>query len=146
MRARNIFWIGVLLLLAWMYVHFFTSVGVVRSIRVSPSLRPVLNRQANDTVYPVYFTLDEEYILTSVRATTETNAENPHGRVVWDLVSKDGSAPVKFFQYGQNIAGMSPRTEGMRVEPLQPNQAYDLELKAGKIKGGTRFTTREIPK
>lgn len=150
MRKREIFWIGVVLLLGWAYVHFFTNFGVTRSILISPSLRPAMNRRGvvsgSVSVYPVFFTLDGSYRLTSVKVTTaETNPAGPGSQVLWHLVSKDGSDPVKFFSYGENLNGMTPDIQGVRIEPLQTNVTYHLELMAGKIKGGTNFVTRAIP-
>jgi hypothetical protein len=147
MRKRELIWIVVLLLVGWAYVHYFTNWGAKKEIVVIPSLRPPMNRGGNASVFPVYFTLDDFYHLTSVKVTeVETNPSIPAGHTLWHLVASEGSDGMKLFTYGQQIPGMEPDLKGARPEPLQTNATYRLELTAGKIKGGTDFHTKPIPK
>jgi hypothetical protein len=148
MRKREIFWVVVLLLTAWAYVHFFTTLGVKREIMIIPSLRPLGGggRAGNRPVFPVLFQLDDYYKLTSLRAVeVETNNVKAPEHEVWHLVSADGSEPVKVFLYGQNIQGMTPYLPGVGAESLITNVPYRLEVTAGKRKGSTPFHTTVMP-
>ena len=147
MRKKELIWIVVLLLAGWAYVHYFANWGAKKVIVIAPSLRPPLDRRGNVSVFPVYFTLDDYYHLTSVKVTElETNPSNPAGHTLWHLVASEGSDGMKLFVYGQQIPGMETDLKGARPEPLQTNATYRLELTAGKIKGSTDFRTKAIPR
>jgi hypothetical protein len=149
MRKREIFWIVVMLLTAWGYVHFFSNWGMKKGITIMPSLRPpgtFGGRSGNGSVFPVVFKLDNEYRLTSLKAVeVDTNKVKGPEHVLWHLVATNGSDPVQLFLYGQNIKGMTPYLRGVGPEPLSNNVPYRLEITAGELKGSAPFHTELAP-
>ncbi|MGA2544309.1 MAG: hypothetical protein ABSG78_22385 [Verrucomicrobiota bacterium] len=148
MQKREIGWIVVLLLVIAAYIHFFSHWGEKREIQIFASIRQLPRRAGNASTFPVWFTLDSTYRLTSIKV-TEVAGKNTNAvaHLLWHLVSKNVSEPVKFFQYGQNIDGMEPDLKGVRPEPLVPGEKYVLEISAGPLKGVSKpFTAPAIPK
>jgi hypothetical protein len=161
MRKRELFWIVVLILTGWAYVHFFSGWGEQPKMVVTASLRPSMNRggsgmrrggPARDgqarggvdmgTNFPVLFELLNPYKLTSLKVVeVETNQAKAPEHILWHLVSTNGSDPVKTFFYGRVIQGMDPYLPGVTAEALLPNVMYRLDLEAGKVKGSTTFQT-----
>lgn len=148
MQKREIGWIVVLLLVIGAYFYFFSHWGEKREIQIFPSIRQLPRRAGNASIFPVWFTLDTSYRLTSIKVTAlDSNPTNAVARVLWHLVSKNVSEPVKIFQYGQNIQGMEPDLKGVRPEPLVAGQKYVMEISAGPLKGVSKpFTAPVIPK
>jgi len=148
MQKREIGWIVVLLLVIAAYIHFFSHWGEKREIQIFASIRQWRCAAAIAFFLPVWFTLDSTYRLTSIKV-TEVAGKNTNAvaHLLWHLVSKNVSEPVKFFQYGQNIDGMEPDLKGVRPEPLVPGEKYVLEISAGPLKGVSKpFTAPAIPK
>lgn len=145
MQKREIFWVVVLLLMIGAYLVFFSHRDAGREIQIFPSLRPVARGRTHININ--YFTLDGDYKLTSLIVTeADTNIPSADRHILWHLVSKTGSTPVRIFQYGQNIQGMAPDPQGARPEPLIPGEVYKMEVSAGKLKGASKpFTTTAIP-
>ena len=141
MQKREISWVVVLLLMIGAYLVFFVHWGENREIQILPSLRPVVRGRARVNIN--YFTLDGDYKLTRLIVTeVDTNSTNADKHILWHLVSKTGSSPVRIFQYGQNIQGMEPDPKGARPEALIPGETYKMEVSAGKLKGAsTPFAT-----
>jgi len=137
-------------LLGAAYVYFFTDLFTRESIQIIPQIRP--GRASNPKrsgdapiVYPVSFSFDGKYKLTSVKVVSADDMKtNKYANPVWYLVSESNSAPVKAIVYGYPIKGMKPAVPQMRPEPLQPNVPYVLFIEAGKIKGQTNFFTKEV--
>src|SRR5262245_9791290 len=137
-------------LLGAAYVYFFTDLFMRESIQIIPQIRP--NRASNPkrsgdkpSVYPVSFSFDGKYKLTSVKVVSADDLKtNKYANPVWHLISDSNSIPVKAIVYGYQIKGMKSAVPQMRPEPLQPNVPYTLFVEAGKIKGQTNFFTKEI--
>jgi hypothetical protein len=132
------------------YAYFFTDWFTHETIQIIPQIRP--GRAANakrsgDTppVYPVSFSFDGKYKLTSVKVVSADDLKtNKYANPLWYLISDSNSAPTKAIVYGYPIKGMKPAVAQTRPEPLQPNLPYVLFVEAGKIKGQTNFFTKEI--
>ena len=66
MQKREIFWIAVLVSLAGAYYHFFGGRFAPKPISIHASLRP--SRRGESAVYPVYFTLNDDTKITSIKS------------------------------------------------------------------------------
>jgi hypothetical protein len=143
MRKREIIWIAVLFLLGGIYVHFFTHWFEKRHIGINASFRPI--RRMSGDVFPVFFTLNGDYELTSVQVIPfENDKFNPSIPPVWHLISDSNSAPTRVFRYGQTLKGMKPALKGVRPDPLTPDLVYRLILSTGDATGYTDFKTKAI--
>ena len=144
MRKKEIIWIGVLLILFGLYAHFFTHWFERPQIRIDVSLRP--SRRAGAPVFPVAFTLDGDYKLTSLKVIPlEEGKSSPQASPVWHLVSDSNSVPTRAFRYGQNIRGMRPALKDVRPDPLTPGVVYKLVLAAGNLTGESKpFQTKAV--
>jgi hypothetical protein len=142
MRKKELIWIGILLVLGGVYLHYFTG-SAKKTITVRASIRPTPN--PNATVFPVFFNLDGSYALTSVKVYPyDSNQPNAHVTPVWHLISKSNSAPTKVFSYGRQIKGMEPALKGVHPEPLSPDVVYRLEIAAGSVTGYADFKTQAM--
>jgi len=154
MQKREIAWIVVLLLLIGAYIHYFTHWGETREIQVVASVRPMppVRRRggatANPSPFRLLFALDTYYRLTSIKVTeVDSLNTNAASHVLWHLVSKTGSPPIRMFQYAQNIEGMEPDLKGVQPDPLVPGEKYRMEVSAGKLKGASLpFAIPAVPK
>jgi len=143
MRNKKFIWFGVLLVLGGIYIHYFTHWFEKREIAITASLRP--SRRAGETVFPVFFTLNGNYKLTSVKVIPlEDDKFNPLAAPVWHLVSDSYWVRTRAFFYGQPIRGMKPALEGSRPEPLKPGVVYRLIVSAGGSTGHKDFKAKAI--
>jgi len=140
--------IALAVLLGAAYAYFFTDWFTHESIQIIPQIRPARpGKHAGDSpaVYPVSFSFDGKYKLTSVKVVALDDLKtNKYANPVWHLVSDSNSVPTKAIVYGFPIKGMKPAIAQTRPEPLQPEVPYVLFVEAGKIKGQTNFFTKEI--
>ncbi len=140
-----------LVLLACLYVVFFTDLFAAKSIEVTPMIRPsrILAPKPSDpfqpSVFPVTFLMRGNWNLTSIKVVSVQELKTQKYPVpVWHLISDSNSVPTRSFFYGERIRGMKPGIPRARPEPLQPNVEYVLLLEAGKVKGRANFHTREL--
>lgn len=127
MRKKEFIWILVLLVLGGVYLRFFSHWFDQRQIGITVSVRP--SRQPGETVYPVFFTLNNAYKLTKLKVLPmPDNQFNPNALPVWNLVSDSNSLPIRAFRYGQHIRGMKPALQGIHADPLVPGTIYRLLL------------------
>ena len=149
MTNRGIVLSVVAVLLAAVYVHFFTDWFSHESIQIIPQIRPGRQSQIprpgdQSAVYPVSFAFDKKYSLTSIKVVSADELKtNKYANPVWHVVSESNTPPLRAVIYGQHIRGMKPAIEKARPEPLQPDVPYIVFIEAGKIKGKTNFFTRE---
>jgi len=144
MRKREIAWIVVLLLLAGAYICFFTNRNQKTEIEVVASIRPMpqfrrrggVTPATNAPAFRMLFSLDTYYKLTGIKV-TEISSQPTNGaeHVLWHLVSKSSSPPLKLFTYGQAIQGLDPYLQGVQPESLVPGVKYRIEVSAGSLKG-----------
>ncbi len=143
MRKKDIIWVGVLLVLGGIYIHYFSHWLEKQPIAITASVRP--SRRPGEAVFPVYFTLNGDYRLTSLEVIPmEGDTFNPQAIPVWHLVSDSNSVPTRAFRYGQQIRGMQPALKGIRPDPLTPGVVYRLILSAGKLTGNRDFRAKAI--
>jgi hypothetical protein len=147
MTRNGIFLSIIAVILAACYLCFFTDWFKKESIQIIPQIRPI--RQVGnpknpdqDPVYPVSFTFDGKYRLTSVKVVSASDmGTNNYPVPLWHLISDSNSIPVKSIIYGYPIKGMKAAVARSRPEPLAPDVEYILLLEAGKIKARTNFHT-----
>jgi len=144
--------VGVLLVLAAVYVHYFTTWFQAKAILIHHTSRltnPAARaraRAANAEVEPVTFGFDEPLQLTEIRVVPLAEWQtNSHALPLWHLVSDSNSVPVTGFRYGQGIRGMRPEVPGTHAQPLQPNVAYRLFVRSGSLRGQHDFQPAARP-
>ncbi len=143
MRKKEIFWILALVILGGVYVAFFSHWFDKRQIGITVSVRP--SRRPGESVYPVFFTLNNYYKITSLKVLPmESNQFNPSALPVWHLVSDSNSVPTRAFRYGQTIHGMKPAMAGVRPDVLVPGSIYRLLLSTADAQCQIDFQARAI--
>jgi hypothetical protein len=141
MQKKEIAWgmviVALISLSLWLNRDHFAKGQMV----INPSLRPA--RRADATVWPVFFALNDDFRLTSVKVIPfEGDKFNPAGRAVWHLISDSNSVPTRAFRYGQPIQGMKPSIKDIRAEALEPGVTYRLLVEAGSVKASADFSTK----
>ncbi len=149
MTKKSVVLIILAVVLAGVYVAFFTDWFVKPVIQILPQIRPprASTRTAvGDTpVYPVLFAFDRNYRFTEilvVAADDEKTNKYPHA--LWHLIADSTSAPNKAVAYGATLRGMKPKIPKAQPEPLEPNVPYMLYVKAGHAVGKIGFRTHEL--
>jgi hypothetical protein len=144
MQKREIAWIVILLLLIGAYIRFFGHWGETRQIQIVSTIRPMPQARrrgpaavvTNVPAFFILFSMDNYYRLTSVKVTAVNRHPTQSAEhILWHLVSKVGSPPLKVFQYAQALQNMDPYLPSIQPEPLVPGETYRLEVSAGKLKG-----------
>ncbi len=140
-------------ILGTVYVCYFTDWFRAETIQIIPTIRPARPgaraQRAPDAeeVYPVSFTFNGNYKLTSVKVVSATDmSTNNYPAPLWHLVSDSNSVPIKSIVYGFPIKGMKPAVPRARPEPLSPDVDYVLLLEAGNVKARTNFHTALVAK
>jgi hypothetical protein len=150
MTKKNWLMTIVLVVLAGVYVFYFTDWFKPKIIHISSTSRAMRSRfrnapAGNTAPVPVIFSLEPQSKLTEIKvvplAVWQTNqAVLP----VWHLVASSNSMPVKMFVYGQHIRGLKPEVPGANAEPLQPDVTYRLFVTAGSAKGQHDFEVKSV--
>jgi hypothetical protein len=142
MFSKQTFLILTALVLAGIYVYFFTDWINTPRIQIIAQTRPIQPRGPVAKVYPVSFLLDGKYKLRSVKvvpiASFETNKFTPPS---WHLIAYTNVPPTEGFLYGQRLPGMHPWMTNARPQRLEANTAYRLFVEAGRAKGQVDFRT-----
>jgi hypothetical protein len=144
MDKKQTWLIAALVVVATVYVCFFTNWFKPKTIKIFDTSRHLVDRprrgRGNPDLPYVLFGLEGRFKLTEIKvvplASFQTNSETPP---VWHLVSDSNSPPVQQFVYGQRIRGMKPAFSGAEPEDLQTNVMYRLIVSAGRIKGQHDF-------
>jgi hypothetical protein len=130
------------IVLAGVYVYFFTDWINTPHIQIIAQTRPIQPRGPVAKVYPVSFLLDGKYKLRSVKvvplAAFETNKFTPPS---WQLIAYTNVPLTEGFLYGQRIPGMRPWMTNAQPQRLEANTAYRLLVVAGRAKGQVDFRT-----
>ena len=155
MTKQSIVLITVAVVLAGVYVAFFTDWFVKPEIQILPQIRPPLRGksaasvpQGDVAVYPVTFAFDKKYQFTEIKVVAaEDEKTNKYPHAVWHMISDSNSIPLKAIQYGAPLRGMKPKVPRSPPDPLQPEVTYRLHLTAtGRAKGTKTFVTHELVK
>jgi hypothetical protein len=143
MPKRTWFLIVLAAVLGGLYVYHFTDWINVPRIQILKSSRMVRNPRFAQATYPVVFTLDGRYQLTSVKVyAASALATNKRTSPLWHLVTKSNTPPLRGFFYGQRIPGMVPYKTNSPPQRLQPGVTYRLLLEAGRARGQLDFTAQ----
>ena len=148
MTKKNWLMIIVLLVLAGVYIYYFTDFFKPKIIHVTSTSRAIRSRFGNGAggspePVPVIFNLEPPSKLTDLKvvplAVWQTNQNT---LPIWHLVADADAVPLKFFMYGQHIRGLKPEVPGAGAEPLVPGVRYRLFVTAGSAKGQHDFEVR----
>jgi len=148
MIKRNWLLVSVALVLAGVYVFYFTGWFKTKSIHITHASRFMRGvRRAgqgnNSATVPVIFIFEREYEFTEIKVVPlDAFQTNKLALPVWHLVSDSGSDDLDHFSYGENIDSMDSAVPGAQAEPLQPGVTYRLFVTAGKIKGWHDFQAK----
>jgi hypothetical protein len=136
MNKQSFFLVGVALVLAMLYIVYFTDWFKHKNIQISSRISPASGAMV--------FYLDKAYPLTSVEVvSTEEAKTNKYPHALWHMVAQSAPALTATFNYGAKIPGMKPEVATALPEALQPDTDYSLVVKAGSdLKGEKSFTVR----
>jgi len=141
MTKKNWCLIGITVLLAAVYIAFFTEWFKPQTVKIFHTSRNVRERNPQNGALPgLIFGINRQLKLTDLKVVPVTElATNQNSLPVWHLVSDSNSVPVKSFFYGQFIRGLKPAVPGSRPQVLKTNVTYRLFVVADKIKGEHDF-------
>ena len=148
MTKKNWLMIIVLLVLAGVYVFYFTDFFKPKIIHITSTSRAIRSRFRNASAVspepvPVIFNLEPPTRLTELKvvplAVWQTNQNT---LPIWHLVADADATPLKFFVYGQHIRGLKPEVPGANAEPLVPGVIYRLFVTASSVKGQHDFEVK----
>ncbi|MBU6408765.1 MAG: hypothetical protein KGR98_00115 [Verrucomicrobia bacterium] len=146
MNAKNALLTAVFLVLAAVYVIYFTDWFRPQIIEISSTSRPVQFGRRGVAHNLVAFNLAGSYNLTDVEVfPLAAPKTNPPAPPLWHLTSDAGSQPVARFFYGQPLRGMKPAVEGARPKPLQTGVIYRIVVRAGWARGQNDFDIGGVP-
>jgi hypothetical protein len=129
-------------LLAAVYVYYFTDWVTPQVIQISTQIRPMRAPRGSAGVYPITFTLDGQYKLTSLKVVPiAALATNKNALPIWHLIQGTNSIPTKGFMYGMRIPGMVPALTNARPQRLVPGIKYRLMIESGRARGQADFST-----
>ena len=145
MTRQQTFLVSVAVILAALYVYYFSDWFNPPVIQILPQLRPPrAMARSGVSVYQVSFNMDGQYKLTSIKVVPlSALATNKNALPVWHLVNKDKPLLQKGFFYGMPIMGMKPSMANARPQRLIPEERYRLFIEAGHARGQVDFQTRE---
>jgi hypothetical protein len=149
MTKKSIVLISLAVVLAAVYVAFFTDWFHHPQIQILPQIRPPQRGarvpQGDTAVYPVTFAFDKKYRFTEIRVVAlDDEKTNKYPHAVWHLFSDSNSIPTKALPYGVRLPGMKPKVPRAEPEPLQPDIVYHLYASAGEARGDKTFKTHEL--
>jgi len=146
MNKNNFVLVAIALVLAGVYIVYFTSWFRPKTIQISHASRPARFARSGPEATRLNFGLGGDYKLTEIKVVSLTEWQTNHGvPPVWHLVSDSNSVPVNVFAYGQRIRGMQPAVSGAQPQPLETNVAYRMFVTAGTIKGQHDFEIGGAP-
>jgi hypothetical protein len=150
MTKKNWLMMIVLVVLASVYVFYFTDWFKPKIIHISSTSRAIRSRFRNAAAgnlapVPVIFSLEPQSTLTEIKVVPLAAWQTNQGVLpVWHLVANSNSAPIKMFFYGQRIRGLKPEVPGAHADPLQPDVTYRLFVTAGSAKGQHDFEVKPV--
>jgi hypothetical protein len=142
MFSKQTLLIGLAILLAGIYIYFFTDWINRPRIQIIAQTRPIQPQGPTAKVYPVSFLLDGNYKLGSVKVVLLSAYEtNRLTSPLWHLIAFTNVPSTEGFLYGQRIAGMRPWRTNAGPQQLEPNTVYRLFVEAGRARGQIDFQT-----
>ena len=160
MNKKNLFLIGLVLVLAGVYAVYFTDWFQTRTILISATANRVASSRlaagrmgggrfgalSGVSTSPIAIGLNDYYELTEIKVYSLAELQtNKLAQPLWHLVGDPSSDSINSFGYGQSIEGMVPAVNGLQPEPLQPGVIYRIFLTDGKIKGQHDFHVGAAP-
>lgn len=149
MSKKNWLQVGLVAVLAAVYVYYFTdwfkpkTIEIFHTCRVNRMAMHQRRQDAGPATVPVLFGLNTHYRLTELKVYRLDAWQTNHSVLpVWHLVTSSNSLPVKEFYYSQYIRGMQPAIPGEHAQSLEPDVTYRLILVAGKFRGEHDFATK----
>jgi hypothetical protein len=145
--------IPVVVLLAGVYVYFFTGWFKPHTIHIFHIARPQSRARVGARVAAgsqntaiVTFGLDSPYRLNEIKVVRLAEWQANHSaQPLWHLISDSNSIPIKAFPYGLAIRGMKPAIPGSWPQPLETNVTYRLFVSSGSFKGQHDFIAPPKP-
>ncbi len=136
MTKKNIFLLLLTLVLAAVYVVYFTDLFAPKTFQVFHTLRgfrPQLQRK--NPFPPLTFSMNRRLSLTELKVVPLNEwTTNNHALPLWHLVTTSNSVPMKNFTYGQFIPGLHPAVKGTHPGMPETNVVYRLFITAGAFK------------
>jgi hypothetical protein len=148
MTKKSLFLISLAIVLAGLYVVFFSGWLGPKFIRIEHTVRSLRDAWAGGQrvdptgkqVNNVMFSLHNDYKLTMVKVVSaEEFSTNRFAHPLWHLVSEKGSRPVNSVSYGFPVPGMKPAVVEAEAQPLKPGIKYKLLVESRSIKGEHDF-------
>ena len=148
MTKKGIILTTIVVLLVGLYIYnsdWFSKPTMQIIAQIRPSGPSRIPRDDGTAVYPVSFSFDKKYALTTVKVVSASEfTTNKYAHPLWHLITDSNSVPTKVITYGLPPRGMKPSVPKARPLPLQPNVTYLLLIEAGKLKGQKEFKTAEV--
>ena len=139
MTKKDIFLISIVVVLAAVYVVYFSGWFGPKFIRIEHTVRSMREPSGRD-VNNVTFSLHKNYQLTLVKVVPAAEYQtNRYAHALWQLVSPKGSKPINSFSYGHALPGMAPALTSGEPEPLEPGVEYCLVVESKSVKGEHDF-------
>jgi hypothetical protein len=145
MKKKEILLVVLTVVLAGLYIFFFTDLFAPKFIKIQHSVRPFRDawgpggratNSNNKLTYVISFVLNREWKLDEVKVVTASEfSTNKYAHPVWHMVTEKQSTPTKAFIYGGVIPGMHPAVSGTEPDRLDPGVTYKLIVRSGKIQG-----------
>ena len=131
---KTAFLVGLALILAILYIAYFTDLLKHKNIQVFCRISPASGAMV--------FYLDKTNSLTSIEVvTTEEARTNKYPHALWHMVAQAAPVPAMTFSYGAAIPGMKPAVSTALPETLQPGVDYSLIVESGNgLKGEKSFS------
>lgn len=140
MNKKVYFLIAVAIVLAGVYLVFFTSLFQPKTIQIAHTSRSLPSARTGPGAGRIFFDLGDFYSLTDIKVVPLAALQtNKLAQPVWHLVSDEGSDDIQQFSYGEVIRSMDPAVAGAQAAPLEPGVVYRLFVAAGKVKGQHDF-------
>ena len=145
MTKKNAILIGVAVILAAVYVVYFTDWFKPKTVQIFHTVRTPHTRKAKaKKVEPMLvFGINQKLKLTEIKVVpaAEFNT-NQFTLPLWHLVSDSNSVAVSSITYGQPIRGLKPAIKGAVPQTLATNVTYRLIVTADTIKGEHDFVLK----
>jgi hypothetical protein len=141
MTKKNLWLMTTLVVVATVYVCFFTDWFKPKKITLFDTSRPMQHfRNRKDLPFIMFGITEGKLKLTEVKVVPlDSYQKNSATSPVWHLISDSNSIPVQRFVYGQRIWGMKPYVAGLMPQPLETNVTYRLFVVADGAKGEHDF-------